>query len=77
MVSASIDRAQTVPGSSTNQVSEGISHDEAATPPGAVVTPSGFKIPQAPKTEGPLRRSTRLKKAKLSEHMIHVSDVTT
>lgn len=79
MVSTSIDRAQTVPGSSTNQNSEGMSHDEAATPPGAVVTPSSFKVPQAPKSEAPLRRSTRLikntTKAKLSEHMIHVRAV--
>lgn len=76
MVSASIDRAKTVPSSSTNQNSEGMSHDEAATPPGAVVTPSLFKVPQAPKSEAPLRRSARRKNTtKLSEHMIHVSKV--
>ena len=76
MVSASIDRAHAVPSLSTNQNSEEMSHDLDATPPDAVVTPSLFKVPPAPKSEAPLRRSTRLKttaKARLSEHMIHVS----
>ena len=74
MVSASIEKLQA---RTANQNGETVSHAEATTPPGAVGTPNLFKVPAAPKSEAPLRRSTRLRntsKGRLSEHAIHVSE---
>ena len=76
MVSTSVGISQTTPIEQTlNQNSEEKSHDETATPPGAGATPILFKVPAAPKSEAPLRRSTRLRstsKGRLSDHAIHV-----